>query len=776
MNNRRIRRLSILLVLVLLAGALPFAGVTARAAGYRYEIRNVIAQSVDTGVSWLEPAYGKEIYAPKWGGFHITTAEYGELPWEVLDISSASWLKKDAGGHWETPESSVFTAGTYKFQCRVYVNSELYTIAKNMVLTVNGTAYTRGSSNIGYASAYMTFSSPEYVIEESGELTFADSASFDIPENYPREAIAPVDVSTAAHGGTKPYTFSKDSGPDWISVSSSGVITGIPQETGANQDLIVKVTDDDGDWRTIAIEVGGTLLNPDDREEITEVRLTWNGMSQLYYTNGTHNTDFSFTGSGNWRDAVIWYSANGHWIKKQGDTWVDAGNQFEPGTYKFQNTLFIDDDLITEYRMGENVKVTVDDTTWKTMGYQDVFTEDLKRSCISISSPEYTIDTSSLCTVTFDLNGVNASPAPYAQYVAKGGRISRPTDPVASDYNFLGWYTSPACNAIDLFDVLDPIYDSEFTLYAGWEQKAMSGQARINGTVKYFGDTLDLTLSGDAAQLDPSRLRYQWLYSYDNEDWRTITGETGASCETVSDGSSGRYYCCEITATGRTGSIRSNARYVYERPELVLEGTVTIKNSSIYGNDPTLYSGTECYADFVCTEIDPTMEIEYQWQRSPNGATGWENIQAANDKYYTPTDEDEDKFIRCMVYDPYRSGTPTSAAKHVNYRVTFYRLTYDYAGLTNNFTYTQFRRGNKPHENTAPYVAGYEFVDWYTNRNYNEKFDFSKPILKDTTIYAKYRPSTVYHTVSFDMNGYGEQIEDQIVLDGMTVQIPEDPT
>lgn len=44
----------------------------------------------------------------------------------------------------------------------------------------------------------------------------------------------------------------------------------------------------------------------------------------------------------------------------------------------------------------------------------------------------------------------------------------------------------------------------------------------------------------------------------------------------------------------------------------------------------------------------------------------------------------------------------------------------------------------KPDKLTIPEVEGYTFDGWYTDDNYSKKFDFTKPITSNTTVYAKW--------------------------------------
>jgi len=46
--------------------------------------------------------------------------------------------------------------------------------------------------------------------------------------------------------------------------------------------------------------------------------------------------------------------------------------------------------------------------------------------------------------------------------------------------------------------------------------------------------------------------------------------------------------------------------------------------------------------------------------------------------------------------------------------------------------------GSTPEKPAIPTYEGYKFVDWYTDEDYTETFDFGVPLLDDTTVYAKW--------------------------------------
>ena len=73
-----------------------------------------------------------------------------------------------------------------------------------------------------------------------------------------------------------------------------------------------------------------------------------------------------------------------------------------------------------------------------------------------------------------------------------------------------------------------------------------------------------------------------------------------------------------------------------------------------------------------------------------------------------------------------------------------------------------------------PTKKGYTFIGWYSDEACNNEYDFATAVTKNITIYAKW--SIDSYTVSFDVNGGNEAIDDQIVEYNGTLTKPTDPT
>ncbi len=81
---------------------------------------------------------------------------------------------------------------------------------------------------------------------------------------------------------------------------------------------------------------------------------------------------------------------------------------------------------------------------------------------------------------------------------------------------------------------------------------------------------------------------------------------------------------------------------------------------------------------------------------------------------------------------------------------------------------------------STPYKPNYTFVAWYTDNTFIKEYDFSKPVTKDLTLYAKYKANStstpsLSHQVTFIYNnGAGKYTIS--VENGLTISTPVDPS
>ena len=148
-------------------------------------------------------------------------------------------------------------------------------------------------------------------------------------------------MADGAVGGTKPYTFSKVSGPEWIDVAADGTVSGTPTVLGANADLVIKVTDSGAtpETKEITLDVGNTYVLPADREVISVIRANSNIGEILGYGKSVVDPSFTFTEG----TQANFSKSMGGWFKKDGTAWKRYEEAtFTEGTYMYNNQIRVD--------------------------------------------------------------------------------------------------------------------------------------------------------------------------------------------------------------------------------------------------------------------------------------------------------------------------------------------------------------------------------------------------------------------------------------------------
>ena len=319
--------------------------------------------------------FGKSVKSPS---FNIKEAVPAQFQTQY------NWKKKTAAGGWESYTNATFMEGTYRYRTQIRIDSDsgggtTHVFDKNgITVTVNGKKWADNSTPEIYAEySFAWVESEEYtVVAPAGTpLDFVKDNKWDIDSTYINQAITAFSVADGAAGGTKPYAFSKVSGPEWIDVAADGTVSGTPTVLGANADLVIKVTDNAAEPATkeITLRVGNTYVLPADREVISIIRVTSNIGEILGYGKRVVKPSFTFTEG---TQANFPYSV-GHWYKKEGTAWKRYEEAtFTEGTYMYSNQIRVDDeygmshvlnkDGVSVYIDGElradNIKPTIEDT------------------------------------------------------------------------------------------------------------------------------------------------------------------------------------------------------------------------------------------------------------------------------------------------------------------------------------------------------------------------------------------------------------------------------
>ena len=372
-----------------------------------------------------------------------------------INSGNGDWLKKNSAGIWELYTGATFTEGTYKFQCQVRIDKAAGLThvldSAGVTVTVDGAAWTTDSPSVDDTYSCVWADSPEYTVTAPAgtPLAFAKNDEWNIGNTQSGMAIASFSVASGASGGTAPYTFSKVSGPAWLAVAPDGTVSGTPTAAGANENLVIRVTDSAGTPATadITLTVGTTAVNPADRTKVNKVEGTSDIATIPVYGGAYKKPTVSVT-----TGAPAFFtinSGNGDWLKKNsaGSWELYTGATFTEGTYKFQCQVRIDGAAgLTHVFDSAGVTVTVDGAAW-TAGTPDV---ENHYSLVWVHSPEYTVTKPSATTYTVTVTaGANMSTTGSAtQNVNIGAAMTEIIYTAADGYYFPTDYTVAAVNGI----------------------------------------------------------------------------------------------------------------------------------------------------------------------------------------------------------------------------------------------------------------------------------------------------------------------------------------
>ena len=165
--------------------------------------------------------------------------------------------------------------------------------------------------------------------------------------------------------------------------------------------------------------------------------------------------------------------------------------------------------------------------------------------------------------------------------------------------------------------------------------------------------------------------------------------------------------------------------------------------------------------------------------------TAYAKIFGEEDVFFTGTVKDgvlTYSMIRGMEYKAYKDGAyengSTGNENNPNNPDTpnkeTFTVTFNTVGgsSVSNATVSS---GNTIAAPADPTKSGYNFVGWYSDSSYTNKWQFTTPVRSNITLYAKWEAQIAKYTVSFDSNG-GSAVTSVQVNDGDTVAVPADPT
>ncbi|MBR3149020.1 MAG: hypothetical protein IKF64_02530 [Eubacterium sp.] len=209
---------------------------------------------------------------------------------------------------------------------------------------------------------------------------------YSIGVSYYNEAIDAFTVTDKVYGTSPPFTFEKLSGPDWINVSADGTVSGTPAEVGENEDLVVQVSDNNGDTDEVTIPVAETRYNPSKRIAIDTVKVQTN-LPEMLEKRAIMKPDYVvLEGS---PATVRAEMPEFHMVK--GETDVVTKSIADSGTYYCVLHVELYCDYGCLYKFTEDTTVTVDGKEWAVSSLEVDDTSSLleiKSPMINFPAPE----------------------------------------------------------------------------------------------------------------------------------------------------------------------------------------------------------------------------------------------------------------------------------------------------------------------------------------------------------------------------------------------------
>ena len=342
-----------------------------------------------------------------------------------VNLGTHRWKKYD-GSEWIWNEDDIFVEGKYRYEVQIRTDNTTHVLDKDGVtLTVNGENWTeKGKAYVGDNFSWDWFYSREYEITApiGAPVGFIKNNTWDLKKVYEGRAIPAFSVASGATGGTKPYTFSKVTGPDWIEVAADGTVSGTPTALGANAALVIRVTDSTSTTAEITLTIADTITNPDDRIKISEIHATSNIDEVVGYGKSVVRPTLDIA------DGLQVNLGTHRWKKYDGSEWIWSDDDtFAEGKYRYEVQIRTDN---TTHVLDKNgVTLTVNGENWTEKGkawVEDNYSWDWFYSReYEITKPTAAAITEALVPVT-DLTGKTYNET--AQEPTFGGTLVRGTD------------------------------------------------------------------------------------------------------------------------------------------------------------------------------------------------------------------------------------------------------------------------------------------------------------------------------------------------------------
>ena len=358
--------------------------------------------------------------------------------------------------------------------------------------------------------------------------------------------------------------------------------------------------------------------------------------------------------------------------------------------------------------------------------------------------------------VRFDINNTKATSDPIeSQFVVNGEKASAPEEaPTAKAAQFTGWYKDKA--ATEEFDFSAAI-TADTTVYAGWINE-FTVSFDMNNEKSDSKEANQIVRDGDTAskpEKDPEASGYKFLgWTKDKEGKEAFDFTTPITADTVV------YAQWEKQLTVKFMVNNDRCQNTYS--DQILEPGRTAMRPA---EDPTASgyrfngwfkdaAGTEEF-DFNEKITDDTIiyagwtrvhSVQFVVRNSSASGTPKAQVVVNGEKAIKP----EDPTVIGMTFEGWFTDSNGTKAYDFNTPVTEDLILYDKwsttkcsvifnnMGVGTEIATQTVDYGTKAVEPTNITADGYTFGGWYTDRDHQNKYDFSKPVTSSMTLYAKW--------------------------------------
>ena len=387
-------------------------------------------------------------------------------------------------------------------------------------------------------------------------------------------------------------------------------------------------------------------------------------------------------------------------------------------------------------------------------------------------------------TLNFESNGgTNINP------IVKefGEALVEPTAPTRPGYEFVGWYSNSECTEPFAFDTMPA---SDIWVFAKWEVISYRIEYELDGGV-FEGEYLNEYICENAYTLPiPKKDSYTFAGWYDNEDF------SGEKVEEITAGSFGNRklwakwqvnsYTIEFDTDG--GSYVESITQDYG--SAVQQPAAPKKNGYDFAgwySDETLlqkYHFTTIPAENIVVYakwevIDYAIEFDTDGAALPEDAVSSYTVEDAVSLPYLAKEghtfhgwydnaEFEGEAITQIAV-----GTVGDKQFYAKFTINQYTIKFDVDGGSDVDPITQ-EYATKLEKPQDPVKAGYEFLGWYVDEQFDEEFLFGTMPSKDITVYAGWRMivySIAYITDEVSLPedaAFTYTIEDEVILPALS--------